>query len=128
MSAFGLDPDSIRFGRQARHGEHGDLRPGGLSPFGIRNTGQNVSQVQNALRSLHYVAVTCLPSSAYPRRHHNFHPSFWGRPHVAWGQAPKSVLKKSHYSDILRSYRQNVKNENSMRNILELALLRLKKV
>ena len=38
------------------------LRPDGLSPLGIRDTGQNTSQVQDAFRSLHYVAVaTCRP-------------------------------------------------------------------
>ena len=57
-----------------------------------------------------------------------FTPYFWGRPHVAWGQAPKSVLKTLRYFNILRSYRLNSKNENSMRNILKLTLLRLKKV
>ena len=34
------------------------------------------------------------------------------------GQVLKSVLKIPHYSDILRIYRLNGKNENSMRNIL----------
>ena len=58
-----------------------------------------------------------------------FEPWIFGdRPRVAWGQAPKSVLKTLRYFNILCSYRLNSKNENSMRNILELALLRLKKV
>ena len=58
MSAFGLDLDSIRFGRQARPGERVDS---GLSAFRrseASDTGQNTSPVQNAFRSLHYVAVT----------------------------------------------------------------------
>ena len=46
------------------------LRRDGLSPFGIRDTGQNTSPVQNALRSLHYVAVTtCRPQLAPPQYH-----------------------------------------------------------
>ena len=42
---------------------------GSASPRGIpeaSDTGQNTSQVQDAFRSLHYVAVTCLPPSACP--------------------------------------------------------------
>ena len=56
------------------------------------------------------------------------HASFFGdRPRVAWGQAPKSMLKTLRYFNIPRSYRLNSKNENSMRNILKLTLLRLKR-
>ena len=47
---------------------------------------------------------------------------------IAWGQAPKSVIKTLRYCDIIRSYRLNGINENSMRNILGLILLRSKKV
>ena len=69
---------------------------------------------------------------AFLRLHlHNLtsHTSFFGdRPHVAWGQAPKSVLKNRHYSNVLRGYHQNGKNENLMRNMLKLSLLRLKEV
>ena len=43
-------------------------------------------------------------------------------------EAPKSMLKNHHYSGISRGYHQNGKNENLMRNILGLTLLRLKKV
>ena len=107
MSAFGLDLDSIRFGRQARLGEHVDLRPYGLSPFGIRDTGQNASKAQNALRSLHYVAeTTCRPQLAPPQ--YRVPCSLFGdRPLVAWGQTPKSVLKTIRYLNIPRSYRLN---------------------
>ena len=45
-----------------------------------------------------------------------------------WGQPPKRVPKTPCYSDILCSYRLKHENENSMRNILKLALLRSKKV
>ena len=107
MSAFGLDLDSIRFGRQARPGEHGDLRPGGLSPFGIRDTGQNTSKAQNALRSLHYVAVTTCRPQLVPAVTSIFVPHFGDIPQVAWGQAPKSVLKTIRYPNIPRSYRLN---------------------
>ena len=121
MSAFGLNLDSVRFGRQARPGEHGDLRPGGLSPFGIRDTGQNTSPVQNAFRSLHYVAVTCLPSLACS--------ATISLPMLTfWGQTPRSVLKTFRYPNITHSYRLSDKNENSMRNICGLILLRSKKV
>ena len=94
-----------RFGRQASPGEHGDLRPYGLSPFGIRNTGQNASKAQDAFRSLHYVAVTtCRPQLVPPQYH--FPCSLLGdRPHASWGQVPKSVLKTISYPNIPRSYR-----------------------
>ena len=104
------------------------LRPDGLSTLGIRDTGQNASQVQDAFRSLHYVAeATCRPP-LIPDVTTISTPHFWGRPHVAWGQAPKSVQKIDCYSDIISNYRLNDKNENSMRNILGLILLRSKKV
>ena len=38
------------------------------------------------------------------------------------------MLKTLRYFNILRSYRLNSKNENSMRNILGLILLRLKRL
>ena len=104
------------------------LRPYGLSTLGIRDTGQNASQEQDAFRSLHYVAETCLPPSACLAFTKISTPHFGDRPHVAWGQAPKSVLKNRHYSDVLRGYHQNGKKENLMRNILKLILLRSKKV
>ena len=86
------------------------LRPNGLSTLGIRDTGQKTSKAQDAFRSLHYVAVaTCRPPLALPQFHFSC-PFFGDRPRVAWGQAPKSVLKNPHYSDILRSYCQNDKN------------------
>ena len=105
MSAFGLDLDSIRFGRQARPGEHGDLRPGGLSPLRIRDTGQNMSQVQGAFRSLHYVAVATYRPPLIPAVTTISTPHFGDRPHAAWGQAPKSILEKHRYSDIFCDYR-----------------------
>ena len=104
------------------------LRPFGLSTLGIRDTGQNTSQAPNAFRSLHYVAVaTCRPP-LIPTVTTISAPHFGDRPHVTWGQVPKSVLKKHHYSKVLRGYRQNSKNENSMRNIFGLILLRLKRL
>ena len=89
------------------------LRPDGLSPLGIRDTGQNASQVQDAFRSLHYVAVaTCLPPLA-PQQSHFSCPFFGDRPRVAWGQAPKSVLKKLDYPGVLRGYSLNsIKSES----------------
>ena len=50
-----------------------------------------------------------------------------GAVNVAWDQAPKSVLKTLYYPDILCSYRLSDKNENPMRKILKLTLLRFKK-
>ena len=72
---------------------------------GIRDTGQNASLVQDAFRSLHYVAETCLPPSAYPAITTISTPLFGDRPHVAWGQTPKSVSKTPRYLDISLSYR-----------------------
>ena len=104
------------------------LRPDGLSPLGIRDTGQNTAKAQDAFRSLHYVAeMTCRPPLV-PTVTTISTALFGDRPRVTWGQAPKSVLKTLRYFNILRSYRLNSKNENSMRNILKLILLRLKKV
>ena len=84
-----------RFGRQARLGEHVDS---GLTAYRLSeasDTGQNASQIQDAFRSLHYVAVTCLPSSAYPRCHHNFHTSFWGLTPYCVGPGPKKCAENS---------------------------------
>ena len=104
------------------------LRPYGLSTFGIRDTGQNTSQVRDALRSLHYVAVvTCRPP-LIPAVTSISTTHFGVRPHAAWGQAPRSMLKTLRYPNIPSSYRFNYKNKNSMRNILGLILLRSKKV
>ena len=83
------------------------LRPGGLSPFGIRDTGQNTSPVQDAFRSLHYVAETTCRPPLVPAVTLISTPHFGFRHHAAWGQAPKSVLKTLCYSNIIRSYRLN---------------------
>ena len=103
------------------------LRPYGLSTFGIRDTGQNTSQVQDAFRSLHYVAETCLPSSACPAVTKISTPHFGDRPRVTWGQAPKSVPKNLIIRILFAVIVKMVKIENTMRNILVLILLRLKK-
>ena len=83
------------------------LRPFGLSTLGIRDTGQNTSQVRDALRSLHYVAVTTCRPQLSPPQYHFPCSLFKVKPHVAWGQAPKSVLKTLRYCNIIRSYRLN---------------------
>ena len=57
------------------------------------DSGQNASHIQDAFRSLHYVAETCLPPSACLAFTKISTPHFGNRPHVAWGQAPKSILK-----------------------------------
>ena len=83
------------------------LRPDGLSPLGIRDTGQNASQVQDAFRSLHYVAETTCRPPLIPVVISISVPHFGDRPHAAWGQAPRSVLKTISYPNIPRSYRLN---------------------
>ena len=90
MSDFGLDLDSIRFERQARPGEHGDLRPDGLSPLGIRDTGQNTSPIQDAFRSLHYVAVTTCRPPLIPAVTTIFTPHFGVDPMLR-GDRPQKV-------------------------------------
>ena len=78
------------------------LRPDGLSPLGIRDTGQNASQVQDAFRSLHYVAeATCRPP-LIPTVTTISAPHFGDRPHVTW--APKTVLKNVIFGLIISSY------------------------
>ena len=85
------------------------LRPDGLSTFGIRDTGQNTLKAQDAFRSLHYVAeATCRPP-LIPIVTTISAPHFGDRPRVTWGQAPKSMLKTRCYSDIIHSYRLNVR-------------------
>ena len=95
---------------------------------GIRDTGQNASQIQDAFRSLHYVAVTTCRPPLISAVTTISTPHFGDKPLVAWGQAPKSVLKTLHYFDIFAVIARMVENENSMRNIRGLILLRLKKV
>ena len=107
MSAFGLDLDSIRFGRQARPGEHVDS---GLTAYR-----HSEFATLGKMRQKHRTRLGRFITS--PRRladlsllRHNImsHASFfWDRPRVAWGQAPKSVLKTLRYCDIIRSYRLN---------------------
>ena len=115
------------FGRQARPGERVDS---GLTAFRLSEFAtldkirlRHKTRLGRFITSPWRLAVLRL-------HHHNLtsHTSFFGdRPHIAWGQTPKSVLKTLHYFNILRSYRPNSKNENSMRNILKLSLLRFKK-
>ena len=107
MSAFGLSLDVIRFGRQARPGEHVDS---GLSAFRLSEfatldkirlsyktrLGRFITSPRRLAALRLFPAVTTIST-----------PHFGDRPHVAWGQAPKSVLKKLHYSGILHGYRQN---------------------
>ena len=64
LSCFGIIP---RFGRQARPGEHVDSDLTAYRHSEASDTGQNTSQVRDALRSLHYVAeTTCRPPLVSP--------------------------------------------------------------
>ena len=127
MSACYPALEISRFGRQARLGERVDS---GLSAFRLSEFAtldkirlRHKTRLGRFITSPRRLAVLRLspPSPQFPLL------IFGDRPHVAWGQAPKSVLKKLRYFNILRSYRLNSKDENSMRNILKLTLLRLKR-
>ena len=102
------------------------LRPYGLSTFGIRDTGQNTSKAQNAFRSLHYVAeATCRPPLDLPLP--RFPRLILGTDPMSRGARPQNEYQK--YLVILIFFAiiaKMVENENSMRNILGLILLRLK--
>ena len=117
-----------RFGRQARLGERGDS---GLTAY-RRSEFATLDKIRLRYKTRLGRFITSPWRLAVLRLlRHNLtsHASFFGdRPRIAWGRAPKSVLKKLRYFNILRSYRLNSENENSMRNILGLILLRLKKV
>ena len=114
------------FGRQARPGEHVDS---GLTAYRHSEfaTLDKIRQKHKTRLGRFITSPRRLAALRLSRHHLNFHTSFWG-PHAAWGQAPRSVLKTLYYSDIIRSYRLNGRNENSMRNILGLILLRSKEV
>ena len=90
LSCFGIIP---RFGRHARPGEHVDSGLTAYRHSEASDTGQNASKAQNALRSLHYVAETTCRPPLIPAVTTIVTPYFWGRPHVAWGQA----LRKLHF-------------------------------
>ena len=117
-----------RFGRQARLGERVDsgLTASRLSEFATLDKMRlrYRTRLGRFITSPRRLAVLrcASPQSHFP------YPILGTRPHVAWGQAPKSVPKTLRYFNILRSYRLNSKDENSMRNILGLILLRSKKV
>ena len=82
------------------------LRPDGLSPLGIRDTGQNASQVQDAFRSLHYVAETCLPPSACPAIT-TISLLFWGQTPCCVGPGPKKCARNTSLFRYFLRYRQN---------------------
>ena len=70
------------------------LRPDGLSTLGIRDTGQNTSKVQDAFRSLHYVAeATCRPPLSPPSP--QFPHLILGTDPMLRGARPKKCVKKS---------------------------------
>ena len=104
------------------------LRPDGLSTLGIRDTGQNASQVQDAFRSLHYVAVMpCRPPLDPPLP--QFTPLTLGTDPVLRGARPQKVCQKYlTFLTFLTIIVKMVRNENAMWNIIKLTLLRLKKV
>ena len=94
-----------RFGRQARLGEHVDsgLTAYRHSEFATLDKmrlkyrtrlGRFITSPRLACRPPLIPAVTTIST-----------PHFGVRPHAAWGQAPKSVLKTLCYSDNIRSYR-----------------------
>ena len=96
-----------RFGRQARPGERVDsgLTAFRLSEFATLDKtrqkhktrlGRFITSPRLACRPPLNPAVTTIST-----------PHFGVRPRVAWGQAPKSVLKITCYSDIISSYRSN---------------------
>ena len=117
-----------RFGRQARLGERVDS---GLTAFRLSEFATlDKIRLRYKTRLGRFITSPWRLAVLRLLRHNlTSHASFFGdRPRIAWGRAPKSVLKKLRYFNILRSYRLNSKNENSMRNILGLILLRLKKV
>ena len=103
------------------------LRPFGLSTLGIRDTGQKTSKAQDAFRSLHYVAVTCLPSSACPYTISLPIPHFWGQTPWCVGPDPKKSVKTPCYSDILREYRINGRKCKSVAKYSQSYLASLKK-
>ena len=109
MSAFGLDLDSIRFGRQARSGEHGDS---GLAAF-RRSEFATLDKIRLRYKTRLGRFITSprrLADLSLLRHNITSQASFFGdRPRVAWGQAPKSMLKTISYPNIPRSYRLNGK-------------------
>ena len=96
-----------RFRRQARPGEHVDSGLTAYRHSEASDTGQNTSKAQDAFRSFHYVAVTTCRPPLIPAVTTIFTPHFGVKPHVAWGQTPKSVPETTRYSDIFRDYRLN---------------------
>ena len=115
-----------RFGRQVRPGERVDS---GLTAFRLSEFA-TLDKIRLRYKTRLGRFITSPRRLAALRLHHHnltSHTSFFGdRPHAAW--APKSVLKTIHYPYILRSYRLSDKNENPIRNILKLTLLRLKRL
>ena len=106
MSAFGFDLDSIRFGRQARPGEHGDS---GLTAY-RHSEFATLDKIRLRYKTRLGRFITSpwrLAVLSLFRHNITSHAHFWGGPHVAWGQAPKSVLKTLRYCNIPRSYRLN---------------------
>ena len=79
------------------------LRPDGLSTLGIRDTGQNASHVQDAFRSLHYVAVASLSSSACTTPISLLMPHFLGTDPMLRGgpkKCDKNALLFRYYSQL----------------------------
>ena len=93
------------FGRQARPGERGDS---GLTAY-RRSEFATLDKMRLRYKTRLGRFITSprrLAALRYPRRHHNFHTSFWGQTPCCVG-APKSVLKTLNYPNIVRSYRLN---------------------
>ena len=106
-----------RFERQARPGERVDS---GLTAFRLSEFA-TLDKIRLSYKTRLGRFITSPWRLAVLRLHHHnltSHASFLGdRPRVTWDHTPKSVLKTLCYSDIIRSYRLNSKNENLMWNI-----------
>ena len=95
-----------RFGRQARLGERGDS---GLTAY-RRSEFATLDKMRLRYKTrlgrfITSPRLACRPPLAPPSPQF---PYFFGdRPHVAWGQAPKSVPETPRYSDIFCKYRLN---------------------
>ena len=92
-----------RFGRQVRLGEHVDS---GLTAYRHSEFATlDKMRLRYKTRLGRFITSPWrLAALRLIRRYRNFHASFWG-PHVAWGQAPRSVLKTFRYPNITHSYR-----------------------
>ena len=96
-----------RFGRQARLGERGDS---GLTAY-RRSEFATLDKTRQKCKTPLGRFITSPRRSCRPPLASLTQPFlrliFGDRPHVAWGQAPKSVLKMLNYFDVIRRYRSN---------------------